>query len=75
MELTLRMTGREVKAVYANGHVLSIRCADGSEINVVWVTDKGEIVKGEPMLLTAGARLIARDVNELLQVPPSVRTN
>jgi hypothetical protein len=69
MDLTLRMTGRTIQAVYANGYTLSIRCADGSEINVVWVKDGGEIVKGQPMLLNSGARLVSRDVNELFQPP------
>jgi hypothetical protein len=73
MDLTIRMTGKTVQAVYANGYVLSIRCADGSEINVVWVRDNGEIVKGQPMLLNSGARLVSRDINELFKTPEGVQ--
>lgn len=73
MDLTLRMSGKRVAQVMANGHVLSIRMHDGSEINVIWVSDKGEVQKGMPVLLNSGVRLIARDVNELINTPPGVQ--
>ncbi len=73
MDLTLRMAGKRVAQVMANGHILSIRLHDGSEINVVWVNGAGDVLKGMPLLLNSGVRLIARDVNELINTPPGVQ--
>lgn len=69
MDLTRRLRGKRVAHVATNGHVLSIRMEDGSEVNVAWVNDNGIPIKGKPVVESHGARLIARGMQDLIRIP------
>lgn len=69
MDLTRQLRGREVAWVATNGHVLSIRMHDGSEINVRWVDDNGETLKGKPVVQSRGLRLRCEGIRDLIHLP------
>lgn len=66
MDLTRLLRGKTIAALMSNGHVLSIRCSDNSEINVAWVDGNGVPIKGKPVVESRGGRLQARGVQELM---------
>lgn len=68
-ELTLRVAGKRVAAVLTNGHVLQLRMHDGSEIDIAWVDGEGRPLKGKPVLLSGGVRLLARGIRDLMHLP------
>jgi len=59
MDLTRQLRGKQVVAVLMNGHILSIRTADGAEVNVRWVDENGATLKGRPVIDTRGWRMRA----------------
>lgn len=69
MDITARLRGKKVAAVLTNGHILQIRTEDGAEIDIVWLNDNGEPIKGKPAVRQHGLRLIARGMNELVHYP------
>lgn len=69
MDLTQRLRGKRISAVYTNGHILRIHAEDGSEIDVVWLDDNGVPIKGKPAVLQHGPRLVARGMQELVHYP------
>ena len=71
--LTQRLLNKRVAAVLSNGNVLQIRCTDGSEIDVAWLDDHGLPIKGKPALYTAGARLIAHGMRDIINSPQLTR--
>lgn len=73
MDLTRQLRGKQVAHVASNGSVLSIRMADGAEINVRWVDGNGETCKGLPVVSTRGYRLKAEGIRDLIQLPISRR--
>lgn len=60
MQLTAQLAGRKVVEVWRNGSVLVIRCEDGHELSVGWKDERGNPIKGEPVILTAGKRIVAK---------------
>lgn len=66
MDLTRAVRGRKLAYVASNGSVLSIRCEDGSEINIRWVDVNGVTIKGQPVIETGGYRIRARDFSDLI---------
>lgn len=66
MDLTQRLRGHQVAAVMTNGHVLSIRTESGAEINVVWVDDNGEPIKGRPVVQSRGVRMKVEGFQEIV---------
>jgi len=60
MQVHAQLKGREVEYVATNGHLLVIRCTDGRELQVEWVNDNGEPIRGKPVLRFAGVNVIAR---------------
>lgn len=72
MDLTKRLRGHEVCAVMTNGHVLSIRLEDGSEVNVAWVDDNGRAIKGRPVVQSRGLRLRAEGIRDIIHHPSAL---
>ncbi len=66
MDLTHRMRGKQIAAVMTNGHTLSIRLEDGSELNVQWVDDNGKALKGLPVIQALGLRLKCAGFRDLM---------
>jgi hypothetical protein len=61
MQLTTQLADRKVVEVWKNGSVLVIRCEDGHELSIGWRDpETGAPLKGEPVILTAGKRIVAR---------------
>jgi len=69
MDINLRLYGKRVAAVLANGHVLQIRTEDGAEVDIVWLDDNGRPLKGKPALVKHGIRLDARGAQEAVHYP------
>lgn len=65
MDLTRQLRGNVVSEVCTNGHVLSIRLANGAEINLAWVDDNGVAIKGRPVVQSRGMRLRAAGFKDL----------
>lgn len=73
MDITRRLRGSKVCEASSNGHILVLRLEDGSEIQIIWTDDNGNVLKGRPVLLSSGARLIAKGVHELIHLPGAMR--
>lgn len=71
--ITTRLYGKGVESVTTNGHLLKIRCLDGSEYTIAWLDDNGVPIKGKPVLSQSGVRMIARGLQDLIHLP-NVRT-
>lgn len=69
MDLTQRLAGKRVAAVLSNGHLLQLRTDDGSEITIAWCDDAGRPLKGQPVAVQGGVRLLARGMGSLLHFP------
>ncbi len=69
MDLTRRLRGKTVAAVMTNGHILQLRTSDGAEINICWVDDNGRPIKGQPLCVQHGVRLIAHGLKDLIHLP------
>lgn len=70
VDLTRLLRGKRIACLLTNGHVLQIRCHDGSEINVAWVDEHGTAIMGKPVVQQRGARLIARGLTDNLIFHP-----
>lgn len=66
MDITLQLAGRQVECALTNGNMLCIRCTDGRELQIQWVDDNGNPLKGKPLLRMAGTHIIARGAREIL---------
>lgn len=69
MDITRLLRGKTIAYIATNGHVLSIRCSDNSEINVAWVDDNGLPIMGKPVAQSRGGRLRADGIRDLIRVP------
>ena len=67
-DLTRQLQGKLVEAVYSNGCTLQIRTRDGAEINVQWVNENGDPIRGRPVVTRKGWRLKAA-MRDLLYLP------
>lgn len=65
MDITKQLRGKQVEYVATNGHMLVIRCTDGRELQIQWVDDNGNPIKGKPVLRRAGLNIITRQVKEI----------
>jgi hypothetical protein len=72
-ELTQRIAGKRVAAVLTNGHILQLRMHDGSEIDIAWVDGDGRPLRGKPVLLSTGVRLVAAGIRDLFHLPGARR--
>lgn len=72
-DLTRLLRGKKVAAVFTNGHVLQIRTEDGAELNIGWLDDNGEPIKGRPTVARHGFRLDVRGIKDLIHVPNSIK--
>lgn len=63
--LNALFSGRRVKAVLKNGHLLALALEDGTEVSIGWADTDGRLIRGEPVLHSVGGRLHARDINQL----------
>lgn len=72
MDLTRQLRGNVVAEVCTNGHVLSIRLANGAEINVAWVDDNGQAIKGRPVVQSRGLRMKAEGFKDILSHPQAL---
>lgn len=68
MQITQRLLGKQIAEVMTNGHVLSIRTADGSHVDIAWVDDNGKPIKGQPVLRSRGIILKAEGMRELIDL-------
>jgi hypothetical protein len=60
MQLTTQLANRKIREVWRNDVSLCIRCEDGYELVIGWRDpDTGQPVKGEPIIVSAGKRIIA----------------
>lgn len=66
MDITRALKGKKIEAVFSNGHVLSIRTAEGTELNIVWLGDNGEPLKGRAVVASHGVRLHAAGMKEII---------
>lgn len=74
MDLTRRLRGEQIAGVLSNGHILVLQTASGAEIQVAWVDDNGEPIKGKPVIRGVGVRLRAEGMREIMGLAPgSVR--
>ena len=73
MSIHMRLRGKVIADVLTNGHVLQIRTTDGAELNVAWVDDNGDPIKGKPTVAQHGVRLQARGVQDLIHLPNHIR--
>jgi hypothetical protein len=69
MDITSRLRGKRVASAMANGHILSLRLETGEELNIAWLDDNGLPLKGAPAVQSTGARLLTRNLHELIHVP------
>lgn len=69
MDIHNRIAGKTVAAVLTNGHILQIRCHDGSEINIVWLDDNGVPMKGKPVAAQCGVRIVAAGLSDIAHLP------
>lgn len=61
MQLTTHLAGKKVVEVWKNGTTLVLRCEDGYELVVGWRNpETGEPIHGEPIVVSAGKRIVAR---------------
>lgn len=67
MDITKLLKDKSVEYVATNGHILVIRCTDGTELRVAWVDDNGIAVDGTPVLRFAGKHIIARNGHEIVR--------
>lgn len=72
-QLTTRLLGKRVAAVLTNGHILSIRTHDGTELEIAWLDDNGVPVRGRPALFKAGVRLNSRGLLDIINSPNLTR--
>lgn len=70
MDITARLRGKRIAAVMTNGNTLRITADDGTEIDVVWADDNGRPLKGKPVIVNHGLRLVARGLQDLIHLPP-----
>jgi hypothetical protein len=69
MDITSRLRGKRVASVMANGHILSLRLETGEEVNIAWLDDNGVPLKGSPAVQSTGARLLTRNLHDLIHAP------
>lgn len=67
MDITARLRGKTIAAVTTNGSKLRITCADGSEMDVMWVDDNAKPIRGRPMIGNFGVRLAAAGIKDVMQ--------
>lgn len=67
-DLTRRLRGQTIASVMTNGHILQLRTADGAEIDICWADGDGRALKGRPVCVRHGVRLVA-PVHDLLHLP------
>lgn len=66
MDITRALRGKTIAAVMTNGIVLQIRTSDGAELNIAWVDDNGNPLKGKPTAARHGYRLQANGIQDLI---------
>ena len=49
-----QISGRRVHYVATNGNILLIKMEDGRELQVAWVDDNGNPIKGKPAIRACG---------------------
>lgn len=54
MEISDRLSGRQVEYVLRSENVIAIHCSDGFELRIAWVGEDGQPVKGTPRVVFAG---------------------
>ena len=67
MDITARLRGKIIAAVTTNGSKLRITCADGAEMDVMWVDENARPLRGRPMIGNFGVRLAAGGIKDILQ--------
>jgi len=69
MDLTRRLRGKTLAAVMTNGHILQLRAADGAEIDICWVDEHGRAIKGKPVCVRHGVRIVTPGLHDLINLP------
>lgn len=73
MDLTRRLRGKTIESVMTNGHILQIRTGDGGEIDIAWADDNGRAIKGQPLCVKHGVRLVTRGLHDLIHHPSTAK--
>lgn len=73
MDLTRLLRGKVLEHVTTNGHVLRVTATDPrtgakTEIDLMWVDGEGRPIKGKPVALNTGYRLLAAGTQDLQRV-------
>lgn len=69
MNINNRLAGKRVAQVLANGTVLNIRTHEGDEVMIAWVDENGKPLKGRPVVVQSGARIVAAQLKDLANLP------
>ena len=65
-DITSRLRGQVIEALWSNGTVLSIQVAGGGVAHIAWLDDKGEPLKGRPVLVRHGVLLRAEGMRDII---------
>lgn len=57
-QISTLLTGKRIGEVYKTDRLLVIRCLDGFEIRVAWVTEDGAPVAGRPAISFFGKNIV-----------------
>ncbi len=74
MNINIRLSGKRVAEVLANGKVLNIRTHEGDEVMIAWVDENGKPVQGRPVLVQSGARIVGSALKDLANLPAIQRS-
>lgn len=58
--LTMMIGGKTVKDIWKNDTEIMILYMDGTSHRIGWQDDHGNLIKGEPVMLSEGTHLIAK---------------
>ncbi len=58
--MTMRMTGKPIHSIMKSNERLMIRAENGDELHVAWVDENGKPVKGRPIIVWYGRRVLAK---------------
>lgn len=73
MDLTRRLRGKVIESLLTNGHLLQLRTSDGAEMHIAWADDEGRALKGQPLCVHHGVRLIAAGLHDLINLPSATK--
>lgn len=73
MDLTARLRGKTVAALFTNGHLLIVKATDGTEVHIAWADGEGRALKGLPVCVQHGVRLHVPGLHDLIHHPATAK--